>query len=129
MTLPRVSLEEAQQRVQFALRLPKTLPEGTAAVSVLLMPDIACPDRRIDVADLFFAGPDLSFSIMESDRGIGTGGAVDQIELNGEKAQIVRYGPGDLSVDWQHNGVAFSARTGPGEWTEQRFLQILESMP
>jgi hypothetical protein len=132
--LPRVTLEEAQERAQFDLVLPDELPEGVTVQSVLLSPDRLCPEERIDRAELFFSGDGYSFAIMQSESKLSLGGATEPIEINGVEGQLLTHNvsgaPRIKSVAWRSGSLSFMAYPVlGGRLTEEAFLEILESIP
>jgi hypothetical protein len=131
--LPQVSLEEAQERAQFELLLPEDLPDGVEVDSVLLYPDLYCPDEVLR-AELLFTGQGYIFTLTESDRGIGIGGPTEPITINGVEGEMSTHDvpgyPRLKAVAWIQGGRGFIADPVLSDTlTEERFLEILESIP
>jgi hypothetical protein len=130
--LPRVSLDAAQDRVQFDLVLPDQLPPGAEVGPVVLFPDPGCPEERVERAEISITGDDYAIILMETEGSINLGGSEEAIRVNGVDGEIERHpGGGRVSVSWKdEDGLGYSA-VGflGGALNEARFLEVLESIP
>jgi hypothetical protein len=128
--MPAVSLEEGRKRAQFELAVPNELPLGVRVADVLLYLDPNCPEKRVRIAELRFAGT-YQFTIMESENGIGVGGPAEAIRVNGHTGDIQRSFEGRrVSIQWTDRNRGYSAIASLSDrFSEDRFLQILESIP
>lgn len=133
-TIPNVSLEEAQELVDFRIAQPAALPGGVKVQGVLIRTSRFAPEQ-VDSIQLIFSGPGYAFQLMESDRfTMSAGGSTQPITINDVEGRIQRHERSDrptlVTVTWTSGELNFMATAFlKEEMTEETFLEILESIP
>ncbi len=132
--LPTTTLEEARRRSQFGVGVPDELPEGVSLTGIAIDADPGCPDERIRGLVLAFSGPGYSFTLEEQGGGFGTVVDSEPFHFNDMEGRVFRRTGDDgrqlVAFHWTDQERGYSAYTFlDGGLTEERFLEILESIP
>lgn len=109
--------------------LPEDLPDDIAMEELYITRSPTCPDRVLNVT-ILYRGPDYSFGLLQNDfESHGLGPDATPVVVNGFEGERAFRGDSVILL-WQQGDVVIDAITElKGEMTEDRFLEILESIP
>jgi hypothetical protein len=129
--LVEVSLEEAEELLGFEPRVPEDLPADVVMERPRLYRSTLCPDQILaDTLDLVYTGPGYTILLTQSVSASHSDAFQETVEVNGVEGRVRRSGEG-LSVGWTIGDRQYSAflSLDGGQLAEERFLEILESIP
>jgi hypothetical protein len=132
-SVPTVSLAEAQNEVDFQIGIPARFPAGVSLKAITIEKGTPCAGSIQPRVELSFVG-NAGFSLTESVGDEELADPTKTVRLNGVDALVANLRPNlgraGILVLWKKSDVSFFATTLLSEdFTEQQFLDVLESIP
>lgn len=126
------SLKEASEMIGFQVLQPEEIPKGASLAGPFVLRSGSCPEDVLEV-QVMVRGQDYTIIIAERPVDAAYSDLPEAIQINGVEGTINRQAREDgpvVTVMWADDERRFTAHLPPGgSLTEDKFLEILESIP